>query len=204
MKGIAIVGKKGGIGKTSLCHLVALGAAWKNTPAYLMHTDNRPPIQVDGRPYMLYDARDPNTLSTLIGAAINQDGFCIIDSGGNREDFDEWISKSVDLVLIPVTPDPEAVDMAIEHMKVLEEHGATNIRFILNMVSNNKLERLRDEKEYFSKLPISKIIGQVTKVSAVKRLREADINPFSTPPTNVNNLARSVFSIIKKNIEKFL
>ncbi|WP_221900511.1 hypothetical protein [Bathymodiolus platifrons methanotrophic gill symbiont] len=41
MKGIAIVGTKGGVGKTSIAHLLALGAAWKNTPAYLMHTDDR-------------------------------------------------------------------------------------------------------------------------------------------------------------------
>jgi hypothetical protein len=45
----------------------------KNTPAYLMHTDDREPIAVNGRPYMYYDARQPETLSNLMGAAINND-----------------------------------------------------------------------------------------------------------------------------------
>lgn len=193
MKGIAIVGKKGGVGKTSIAHLLALGAAWKNIPAYLMHTDDREPIAVNGRPYMYYDARKPETLTTLIGSAINNDGFCIIDSGGNRPGFDKWISESVDLVLMPVIPDPEAVDMAIKHMEELEQYGAKNIRFILNTVSGNKNERLRDFREYFSKLPEDKIIGKINRVAAVKRLRESDIEPFETPPSNVNNLSRNLY-----------
>ncbi len=193
MKGIAIVGKKGGVGKTSIAHLLALGAAWKNTPAYLMHTDDRDPIAVNGRPYMYYDARKPKTLATLIEAAVNNDGFCIIDSGGNRKDFDIWIAESVDLVLMPVIPDPEAVSMAIQHMEELEEYGAKNVRFILNTVSGNKNERLRDDREYFSKLPEDKIIGKINRVAAVKRLRESDIEPFETPPSNVNNLSRNLY-----------
>ena len=201
MKGIAIVGKKGGVGKTSIAHLLALGAAWKNTPAYLMHTDDREPIAVNGRPYMYYDARKPETLTTLIGSAINNDGFCIIDSGGNRPDFDKWISESVDLVLMPVIPDPEAVDMAIKHMEELEQYGAKNIRFILNTVSGNKNERLRDFREYFSKLPEDKIIGQINRVAAVKRLRESDIEPFETPPSNVNNLSRTLYFTVKAALE---
>lgn len=193
MKGIAIVGKKGGVGKTSIAHLLALGAAWKNTPAYLMHTDDREPIAVNGRPYMYYDARKPETLTTLIDSAINSDGLCIIDSGGNRKDFDKWIAESVDLVLMPVIPDPEAVSMAIQHMEELEQYGAKNVRFILNTVSGNKNERLRDFREYFSKLPEGKIIGKINRVAAVKRLRESDIEPFETPPSNVNNLSRNLY-----------
>ncbi len=202
MKGIAIVGAKGGVGKTSIAHLLALGAAWKNTPAYLMHTDDREPIKVNGRPYMYYDAREPEILSTLIGAAINNDGLCIVDSAGNRPKFDKWIAESVDLVLMPVIPDPEAVKMAIEHMQQLEDYGAKNVRFIMNMVSSNKNEHLCDLREYFSKLPENKIIGKIKKVAAVKRLRQSDIEPFKTPPSNVNNLSRSVFFTVKSALEK--
>lgn len=198
MKGVLIVSTKGGVGKTSLSHLLAIGAAWKNTPAYLMHTDNRDPIAVQGRPYMYYDARDPETLTRLMEAAINQDGLCIIDSGGNRPDFDKWIASSVDLVLIPVTPDPEAVEMALEHMATLEKYEIDNVFFILNMVSSNKNECIRDNAEYFSRLPESKIIGKVGRVAAVKRLRESDTTPFKTPPTNVNNLSKNLFFTIKK------
>ncbi len=202
MKGIAIVSTKGGTGKTTLSHLLALGAAWSDTPAYLMHTDDREPIRIEGRPYMYYDARNPETLSTLIGAAINQDGLCIIDSGGNRAEFDKWIAGSVDLVVIPVTPDPEAVQLAIEHMERLESYGAQNVRFLLNMVSSNQPERLRDFKEYFMQLDKEKIIGQLGKVSAVKRLRESDKSMWETTPTKVNNLSRSLYKTIIKTLDK--
>ncbi|SHE20407.1 hypothetical protein [methanotrophic endosymbiont of Bathymodiolus puteoserpentis (Logatchev)] len=201
MKGIAVVGTRGGVGKTSICHLLALGAAWKNIPAYLMHTDNREPISVNGRAYTFYDARKPETLSTLMGAAMNNDGLCIVDSGGNRPKFDKWIAESVDLVLMPITPDPESVDMALLHMQQLEEYGAKNVRFLLNMVSSNKNEQARDFRKYFYKIPEDKIIGKLKKVAAVKRLRESDTEPFKTPPSNVNNLSRTLYFMVKSALE---
>lgn len=202
MRGVLITSTKGGVGKTSLSHLLALGAAWKQVPAYVMHTDNRPPMKVNGRPYMYYDARDPKKLTTLMGAALNNDGFCIIDSGGNRAEFDKWLVKSVDLTLIPVSPDPEAAPMALEHLKTLESYGATNVRFILNMVSSNRYERIRDFKQYFAQLPTDKIMGQLSKVSAVKRLRENDTEPFPTPPTNVNSLSRNLYYAVQETFEE--
>ena len=118
MRGVALTQRKGGSGKTVLSHALALGAAWHNVPAYLMHTDNREPLKVNGRPYMYYDARDPKTLQTLVDEAINADGLCIIDSAGNRPEFDKWIAQYVDLVLIPVMPDPEDVKEALVQMDV--------------------------------------------------------------------------------------
>ena len=85
MRGIALTQRKGGSGKTALSHALALGASWHNVPAYLMHTDNREPLKVNGRPYMYYDARKPETLQTLVNAAINTDGLCIIDSAFSIE-----------------------------------------------------------------------------------------------------------------------
>lgn len=202
MKGVAIACTKGGVGKTTLSHLLALGAAWRGVPAYLMHTDERDPISVMGRPYLYYDARSPETLATLMGAAINEDGLCVIDSGGNRADFDMWIADSVDLVLIPVTPDPEAITMATEHMERLRGAGATNVRFIMNMVSSNRFEKISDVKDYFSKLDTSLVIGEVGRVAAVKKLRLADTTTFQTPSTPVNNLARQFYRLVSNELVK--
>lgn len=201
MRGVLIVSTKGGVGKTSLCHLLALGAAWKNVPAYVMHTDNRDPLQVDGRPYMYYDCREPETLTRLMGAAVNNDGLCIIDSGGNREEFDKWLVDSVDLVLIPITADQEAVDLGLKHMELLQEAGATNVRFLLNAVSGNEKARTRDFAKYYSRLSEKQIIGQVRHVTAVKQLREPDDTPFKTPPSHVNNLARNFYFTVKGALE---
>ncbi len=163
--------------------------------------DNRNPLEVNNRPYMYYNARDLDTLTRIISVAFNTDGLCIIDSGGNRPEFDKWLADSVDLALIPVTPDPEAIELAKEHMQFLESHGAKNVRFILNMVSSNRFERLSDHDEYFSSLPEDKIIGQVSKVAAIKRLRTSDRHPFITPPTKVNNLARNLYFTVKDALD---
>ena len=95
MRGIALTQRKGGSGKTALSHALALGASWHNVPAYLMHTDNREPLKVNGRPYMYYDARKPETLQTLVNAAINTDGLCIIDSAGNRPELKRSATSSI-------------------------------------------------------------------------------------------------------------
>ena len=37
--------------------------------------------------------------------------------------------------------------------------------------------------------------------AAVKRLRESDIEPFKTPPSNVNNLSRTLYFTVKAALE---
>lgn len=150
MKGVAIVQEKGGVGKSTLCHLLALGAAWNKVPAYLIHTDNRKPVEVNGRPYGYYDGRNPTRLIQLVDSVIEEEGLCIIDGGGNRPDFDRWIASCVNLVIIPITPDIEAVNIGLVHREKMLRYRASNVIFLLNSVSNNYWERTRDEREYFA------------------------------------------------------
>ncbi len=200
MKGVALTATRGGVGKSSLGHALALGAAWNHVPAYFMHTDNRPPIEVHGRPYAYYDARDPKTLVTLIDAAMNSDGLTIIDSGGNRPDFDKWIAESVDLVLIPVTPDPDSVSEGLAHLARLETAGAKNVRFIINIYPSGQTERDYVDRTFFAKLPAEKIMGRVGKVEAIRTLRIADTKeqPFQTPPSRLNNFARALYHQVQE------
>ena len=201
MKGVAITASKGGVGKTSLAHALALGAAWHQVPSYFMHTDNRPPIKVNGRPYAYYDAREPKILTTLIEAAMNNDGLCIIDSGGNRPEFDQWIAKSVDLVIIPITPDPEAVTEGLEHMRRLEEAGAQNIRLFINMYPSGHTEREYVYREFLSKLPQAKIMGKIGEVRAIRTLRMADSPKWQTPTTRLNNMTRDLYRQVIEVLE---
>ncbi|WFE92659.1 hypothetical protein K1718_27420 (plasmid) [Roseibium porphyridii] len=199
MKGIAIAGAKGGVGKTSLAHALALGAAWKQIPAYLMHTDDREPIKVNGRPYAYYDARKPETLEALINAALNNDGLCIIDSGGNRPDFDKWIAKSMDLVIVPFIPDQEAVETNLAHMKKLEEAGG-NVRALINAYPSNRFER-EHIAQYLAPIPEDKILGYVDECKAIRTLRTNDAPSFKTPVSKVNNLARKLYFTVKEELE---
>lgn len=200
MRGVAILSDKGGVGKSTLCHLLAIGAAWRDTPAYLFHTDQREPMKVDGRPYAYIDGRNLARLSTVMESLINNDGLCIIDGAGNRPDFDAWIAEAVDLVLIPVVADEEAVSLAIQTMGRLEQQD-TKARYILNMTSSNRHSQLYDTEHFFSKLDSAKIAGEIKTVSAVKRLRISDeSSPFPTPPSNVNNLARAFYRLIANEL----
>ena len=192
MKGVAIVGHKGGTGKTSLAHALALGAAWKGIPAYLMHTDDKEPLRVNGRPYAYYDARAPETLRILINAALNNDGIFIIDSGGNRAEFDEWVAKSMDLVLVPFIPDPEAVETNLRHMERLERVGGGNVRAIVNAYPSNRFER-QHVAQFLRDIPQEKIMARIPEVKAIRTLRANDDPKFETPPARVNNLARSLY-----------
>lgn len=204
MKGVAILSDKGGVGKSTLCHLLALGASgWRGVPAYLCHTDDREPMKVVGRPYAYIDGRKRENLATIMESLMNGDGFCIIDGGGNRPEFDQWIAEAVDLVLIPVTADEEAVELANKTMARLEKQGIHHARFLLNVVSTNSKRRAYDFENYYSDI-VKKdlIIGQIKDVSAVDRLRKSDAkSPFPTPPANVNNLSRYMHSLVDKALE---
>lgn len=203
MRGVAIITSKGGVGKTTLCHLLAIGAVWRNVPAYMFHTDNREPMKTEQRPYAYIDGRDPETLSTVISSLLNSDGVIVVDGGGNRPEIDSWLAEHMDLVLIPVMADTESVNLAIETMKRLEGEGITNARYILNMVSTNEKARLYDFENFFNRLDSEKIAGQVKRMDAVKRLSMPDSSekPFQTPPSNVNNLSRSLWHIVDETLE---
>ena len=105
-------------------------------------------MQVEGRPYAYLDAREPETLRTLMGSLINNDGLCIVDGGGNRPGFDTWIGDAVDLVLIPVVADTESVTLARETMSRLEDNGVYHARYLLNMVSTNSHSRAFDTTHF--------------------------------------------------------
>ena len=201
MKGVAIVQEKGGVGKTTLCHLLALGATHYKQQTFLMHTDNRQPIKVIDRPYRYFDGRQPRELASIIKGLIQTDGLCVIDSGGNRPEFDQWIANSVDLVIIPIVPDEEAVFLGLAYMKRLQANGHNNIRFLLNNVSSNRHEKTRDQKQYFDLIPIDLIMGKVGKVAAVKQLRDSDKQPFKLPPSKVNSLSRKLYKLVRSELE---
>ena len=136
----------------------------------------------------------------MVESAINQDGLCIIDGGGNRPEFDNWIAATVDLVLIPVTPDQESTTLAISDRERMLSAGASDCRFILNNVSSNSNARAFDQTAFYDQLDKKLIIGEVKTISAIKRLGMPDLEPFSTPPSNLNKLARSFYKVIDHKI----
>lgn len=196
MKGVAIISPKGGVGKTSLSHLLALGAAWRGMPAYVFHTDERDPLIVNERPYEYIDARDSDRLETVIDALVQSKGISVIDGGGNRPHFDQWISEYMDLVLIPVTPDTEAITLGMRLMDELQRAGVSHARYLLSMTSSNAKALQFDQTHFYSRLPQNLIAGSIPRVESVRRLGMPDHEPFPTPPTPVNNASRKLYRIV--------
>ena len=201
MKGIAISGIKGGTGKTTISHAFALGAAWHNVPAYLCHTDNREPIITNNRPYSYHDARERKHLRFLMQQATDKQGLFIIDGGGNREELDYWIASSVDLIVIPITPDPEDIKEGLRYADLMYKAGAKEVVYLINRYPANIFERKHIIK-YIDQLPIDKVIGKVPEIRSIKILRESDTSEFKTPNTKVNNFSRSVYKLINGYLSK--
>jgi len=125
------------------------------------------------------DARDPERFRHIVATLESNNGICVIDGGGNRDEVDDFISGFVDLVLIPVVANTESIDLAIEAM-----------------------DSLRNERVYYSRLEPSLVIGRLPEVKAVVRMTEPDIDgPFTTPPSNVNNLSRKLFKLVTDTLD---
>lgn len=199
MKGIAIVGSKGGSGKTSLSHALALGASWHNTDAILCHTDNKDPLVIKKRPYLYVDTRDPKKLNQMIDFAHSREGLFIVDGGGNRTEVDTWIAPLMDLLLIPITPDQDSVKQAIRDYSLIKDAGGSNIHYLINRFPANRFEH-NFIKKLLSDIIDDDILCIIPDVKSIRILVKDDDKDFYTPATKLNNLARGFFKKVMRNL----
>lgn len=199
MKSVAIVSKKGGVGKTTLCHLLAVGGVWHDKAVALLHTDDREPITCD-RPYAYFDCRETtalkNTANQIVGS--DQEGLMIIDCGGNRPKTDAWIASSVNLVIMPLTLSAEDIKLSLEHSKALRDTGA-EVQFLINQMPAPSSLSAYDE-DLIDRLGSNEFFT-VPKVKAARQLLDDDQGNFKTPPTPVNNAARHFYRQLKSKLE---
>ncbi|MDJ0891487.1 MAG: hypothetical protein QNK18_09895 [Gammaproteobacteria bacterium] len=189
MRTIAILGSKGGTGKTSLSHCLAYGAYLHKQQAVMAHTDQRPPIKSE-RPYEYLDASDNfSRVISAVKANRDRDGLMVIDGAGNRPHQDAWITRSVDMVLIPVTNSPEDVRCALADLTRLAD---PKVYVVVNRWPTNSLVRAVMQR-YIKPLPTSRFAGRLPEVGAMRALLED--TAWRTPPTKVNNLARQFYRL---------
>lgn len=196
MKVVAIFGRKGGTGKSTIAHLLALGAALHDQPALVIHTDAREPERHHRRPYHYLDGRDPRRLYAVLERvkAAAGGGIAVLDGGGNRPGVAEVLAKTADIVLVPCGIGGQDVTMAVADLAALP--GAW---VILNRFPLLPMHPRRPKAEaYIAPLPQDRILCRLGESAAVDRLTESDteMHPWVTPPTRVLSATRKLYSIV--------
>ncbi len=197
MRSVAILGSKGGTGKTSLSHCLAYGACLHKQQAVMVHTDQRAPIR-SKRPYECIDASENfSRVIAAVKAHEKHDGLLVIDGAGNRPHQDTWITRSVDLVLVPVTNSPEDVRCAMTDLIRLAD---PRVFVVVNRWPTNSLVRAVMQR-YIEPLPTTRLAGRLPEVGAMRMLLEDAV--WQTPPTKVNNLARQLYRLALSAITRY-
>jgi chromosome partitioning protein len=195
VKTVAILGSKGGTGKSSLAHCLAYGAHLADREATMVHTDHRPPVK-SRRPYEYLDASANYARAIqLIRERNGRSGLLVIDGAGNRPHVDLWVARSVDLALIPVTNSAEDVRCALDD---LARFANPHAYVIINRWPANRLVRLVMQR-YVERLPQSRVAGHLPEIGAMRLF--LDDGEWHTPPTKVGNAARRLFRTVSGVLE---
>jgi CO dehydrogenase nickel-insertion accessory protein CooC1 len=187
---VAVLGSKGGTGKSSLSHCLAYGACLAGLDAVMVHTDQRPLVK-GRRPYACIDASaNYAQVPALIRERQERSGMIVIDGAGNRPHVDLWVARTVDLVLIPVTNSEEDVRCALHDLARLAN---PKVHVVVNRWPANRLVRLVAQR-YVDKLPETRVAGKLPEVGAMRHL--LDYGDWQTPCTKVNNQARRLYRLV--------
>lgn len=194
---IFIGGEKGGTTKSTTAHLICLGAVLRNQPADYVLTDPRRSLKSAGRPYSVLDGRVPANLLKIISASQSVDnGWLVIDGGGNRPAFDKDVSQDADLVLLPFRDSEEDAEVVarglidIPHALALpsawptNRHAQDSAKLILNGLADAFPGRVIETPIYF--------------VNSVKELLG---DTLGNPLTTTRSAARRAFDVMQDTFE---
>lgn len=196
-KFVYLGGQKGGTTKTTTAHLLCLGAILRGEPAAYVLTDPHRQIKSEGRPYAVLDGRDPHKLAQIITASHNtQNGWLIVDGGGNRPAFDEKLTEQADLCLLPFRPSEEDLDALALDMQSLLHALAWPSAWPTNRHAQQAAQYFIDGME--KAFPFRVISKPIFFVNSASELLAASLDSPSTP---VRNAARRTFSIMTESFD---
>lgn len=168
---------KGGVGKTTLCALFASYLAEHGYPVISLDADLQASLYrhrkretgVDAEatePWSvsILNTADTDLLKQTIDKMKSVPGIVLIDCPGNLNDRNlEYIYKSADTAVIPISFDADTVDATGIFIKALRTISKANLIFIPNRinVSEKKSEELRQRAQTIEFLGI---IGSVTPI----------------------------------------
>lgn len=186
---VAILGNKGGTGKTTLSHLVAHGFGLFNMNAVALLTDTwREKLSKIGRSYLPFDARSPEHLAGAATRLASVPGwYGVIDGGGNRPEMDEHLAELAHVVLLPFRDSHEDLRTVRRDLERFPNAWALPSQWPTNRFAEAAAQRsLNQMLGPFSR----RILAPVYTLSASKLLL-VDQVPLPLP-RQVNNQAREI------------
>lgn len=187
-----IGGTKGGTTKTTTSHLLCLGASLNRQPAAYVLTDPQREIKAEGRPYAVFDGRDPVKLAQIIQASRNTPtGWLVIDGGGNRPQFDIELANESNLCLLPFRASEEDLDAVAKDLQRLPTALAWPAAWSTNLLAQSAAQFFIDGLA--KAFPTRVIEKPIYFVNSAAELLGATLDSPSTP---VRNAARRAFDIV--------
>lgn len=177
---------KGGVGKTTLCALFASYLAERGYPVIVIDADLQaslyrhrqrekdvaPDVQAPWNVDLLDTAKGDH-LKTVMSKLKTVPGIVLIDCPGNLNDRNlEYIYKSADTAIIPISFDADTVDATGIFVKALKIVSSANLVFIPNRIntSERKSEELRQRAQTTEFLGLVGVVMPTVKQSvSVKR-----------------------------------
>jgi chromosome partitioning protein len=191
-KFVYLGGQKGGTTKTTTAHLLCLGAILRGEPAAYVLTDPHRQIKSEGRPYAVLDGREPQKLAQIITASHStQNGWLIVDGGGNRPALDAKLTEQADLCILPFRPSEEDLDALALDMQALPQAVAWPSAWPTNRMAMQSAQYFIDGLE--KAFPMRVIPTPIFFVNSAAELLSASLDSPSTP---VRNAARRAFGIM--------
>lgn len=146
-KVIAVVGSKGGTGKSSLAHMLGHGAGSlpRMVPAVVLTTDPDEALREDRRRYAVADARTPAKLLAELERLLRVDRLLVIlDGAAARADLDRVVSEVADLAVLPFTPSRQDAERAAADLDRLPGAIALPNRWPIRRDMRAKVRRYLD------------------------------------------------------------
>lgn len=177
---------KGGVGKTTLCALFASYLAERGYPVIAIDADLQaslyrhrqrekdvaPDVQAPWNVDLLDTAKGDH-LKNVMSKLKTVPGIVLIDCPGNLNDRNlEYIYKSADTAIIPISFDADTVDATGIFVKALKTVSSANLVFIPNRLntSERKSEELRQRAQTTEFLGLVGVVMPTVKQSvSVKR-----------------------------------